>query len=78
MPEKLKSRILIVEDTGVVAKDIQHRLERLGCAVVGIAYSGDEAVEAAGRLSPDLIVMDMNLTRLRRGLYLTTRDSKNH
>ncbi len=61
MREKAKSKILIVEDEGVVAKDIQGRLERLGYAVVGIAYSGDEAVETAGRLSPDLVLMDIKL-----------------
>ena len=61
MREKATSRILIVEDEGVVTKDIQHRLERLGHAVVGIAYSGDKAVETAGRLSPDLVLMDIKL-----------------
>jgi len=61
MREKAKSKILIVEDEGVVAKDIQGRLERLGYAIVGIAYSGDKAVEAAGRLSPDLVLMDIKL-----------------
>ncbi len=61
MREKAKSKILIVEDEGVVAKDIQMRLERLGYAVVGIAYSGDDAVETAGRFSPDLVLMDIKL-----------------
>ncbi len=61
MREKAKSKILIVEDEGVVAKDIQMRLERLGYAIVGIAYSGDEAIEVAGQLSPHLVLMDVKL-----------------
>ncbi len=61
MSEQGSSRILIVEDEGIVALDIKRRLERLGYAVAGTASSGAEAVEVAGRLAPDIVLMDVKL-----------------
>ena len=54
-------RILIVEDEGIVAKDIEAKLTRLGYAVAGIARSGVEAVRLAEESDPDLVLMDINL-----------------
>lgn len=54
-------RILIVEDEAIIAADLQRRLNRLGCQVVGMAASGEEAVRLATALEPELILMDINL-----------------
>jgi CheY-like chemotaxis protein len=54
-------RILIVEDERVISTDIRRRLSRMGHAVVGIAASGEEAIEDAQRLQPDLVLMDVRL-----------------
>jgi PAS domain S-box-containing protein len=54
-------RILIVEDGVIMARDIEQRLRKLNYNVVGIAGSGDEAVRKAKDLSPDLVLMDVNL-----------------
>jgi PAS domain S-box-containing protein len=56
-----KRRILIVEDELIVAKDLQNTLEARGYEVVGKAASGPEALEKAGNLNPDLILMDIIL-----------------
>lgn len=61
MNELGRSKILIVEDEGIVAMDIERRLKRLGYAVTGIASSGIDAVEVTGRLTPDLVLMDVKL-----------------
>lgn len=61
MNELGRSKILIVEDEGIVAMDIERRLKRLGYAVTGIASSGIDAVEVASRLTPDLVLMDVKL-----------------
>ena len=54
-------QILIVEDEGLIADDIQRRLERMGYSVPAIANSGEEAIECA-RLTPfDLVLMDIRL-----------------
>jgi len=56
-----KANILIVEDESIVAKDIQHSLKKLGYNVVAICSSGEEAVNVAESLKPDLVLMDIML-----------------
>jgi len=55
------SRILIVEDEGIIAKDIQSTLNRSGYSVVGIASSGEEAIKKAMEIHPDIVLMDIVL-----------------
>jgi len=55
------SRILIVEDESIIAKDIQNTLNRSGYSVVGIASSGEEAIKKAMEIHPDLVLMDIVL-----------------
>ncbi|HHF58274.1 MAG TPA: response regulator, partial [candidate division WOR-3 bacterium] len=40
-----KAQILVVEDEGIIAQDIQNTLKKLGYAVPAIAYSGKEGIE---------------------------------
>jgi CheY-like chemotaxis protein len=55
------ARILIVEDEPIVAWDLERRLTRLGYVVLGIVSSGQDAIEQALALRPDLILMDIRL-----------------
>ena len=55
------SRILIVEDDRVVARDIQDHLTRIGHAVVGLAARGEDALPLAIQSQPDLVLMDIRL-----------------
>ena len=57
----MRSRLLIVEDEGIVALNIQTRLEGLGYNVVASVSSGEEAIQVAGETRPDLILMDIKL-----------------
>jgi diguanylate cyclase (GGDEF)-like protein/PAS domain S-box-containing protein len=54
-------RILIVEDERIIARDLQAQLLALGYAVVGIANTGEQAVQLASALHPDLVLMDIKL-----------------
>jgi len=54
-------KILIVEDEAVTARDIAGTLGQSGYEVAGIVDTGEEAVEKALSLSPDLILMDIKL-----------------
>ncbi|HOQ18385.1 MAG TPA: GAF domain-containing protein [Methanothermobacter thermautotrophicus] len=54
-------RILLVEDEAITAMDLQRKLEFWGYDVVGVAYSGETAVELAQKHHPDLILMDIVL-----------------
>jgi two-component system, cell cycle sensor histidine kinase and response regulator CckA len=60
-PSSNKVTVLIVEDEGIVALDIQDRLVRLGYGVCSRAVSGQEAIEQALAHRPDLILMDIRL-----------------
>lgn len=55
------SRVLVVEDEVLVARDIQARLTRMGYEVVGTVARGEDAVTTALEQLPDLILMDINL-----------------
>ncbi|MGZ4856738.1 MAG: methanogen output domain 1-containing protein [Methanobacteriaceae archaeon] len=56
-----KYRILVVEDEAIVAMGIKEKLEDLGHEVVDIVFNGEEAVEKAIKIEPDLILMDIIL-----------------
>ncbi len=57
----MPTRILVVEDEVLVARDIESRLKRMGYEVVGTAAKGVDAVNLGLGLLPDLILMDINL-----------------
>ncbi len=54
-------QILVVEDEAIVALDIQSKLEDLGYTVIALIRSGEEAVQTACEMRPDLILMDISL-----------------
>lgn len=56
-----RAKILIVEDESIIAEDIADSLESIGYTVVGIVASGEEAIVLAGKLQPDLVLMDIML-----------------
>jgi len=56
-----QKKILIVEDESIIAEDISDSLISLGYRISGMVYSGEEAIEAAAKFRPDLILMDVNL-----------------
>ena len=56
-----KPSVLVVEDEAIVATHIQTTLEDLGYSVPAIALSGQEGIEKAEELLPDLALMDIVL-----------------
>ena len=58
-------RVLVVDDNSVVRDALCHIIQRSrGLELVGEAADGVEAVQKAGALAPDVIVMDVNMPRL--------------
>ena len=55
------TRILVVEDESIVAKDIQNKLNALGYSVPAVVSSGEEAIEKATERDLDLVLMDIKL-----------------
>ncbi|MEW6755273.1 MAG: response regulator [Candidatus Latescibacterota bacterium] len=56
-----KAKILVVEDEGIVGLDIQSKLRRWGYEVPAPVGTGEEAVQRAAELRPDLVLMDIQL-----------------
>lgn len=53
--------ILVVEDEGITARDIQQSLKSLGYSVAAVASTGADAVARAEEVRPDLVLMDITL-----------------
>ena len=54
-------KILIVDDDATIQMELEEYLNQLGHTVVGIADTGEGAVEMTRETNPDLILMDINL-----------------
>ncbi|MCR4438177.1 MAG: response regulator [bacterium] len=55
------TRIMIVEDLNITALDLKNRLRKMGYEVAALAGSGEEAIQKAEQVRPDLILMDIRL-----------------
>jgi PAS domain S-box-containing protein len=67
------TKILIVEDEAITAMDIQKALENSGFEVVSIASMGNEAIQKAGELKPDLVLMDITLKGRMDGVVVAEK-----
>jgi DNA-binding LytR/AlgR family response regulator len=68
-----KISVLVVEDESIVSKDIQYSLKKLGYNVVGVAATGEKAIELCGEKLPDIILMDIMLKGDINGIEASTR-----
>ena len=68
-----KISVLVVEDESIVSKDIQYSLKKLGYNVVGVAATGQKAIDLCGEKLPDIILMDIMLKGDINGIEASTR-----
>ena len=54
-------RVVVADDHTLLRQSVVQFLERNGAEVVGQAATGDAAVLLAGKLSPDVVVMDVRM-----------------
>lgn len=60
-----KIKILVVDDSIFMRKALESMLSgESDMEVVGLAHNGEEAVELAGKLKPDIITMDIEMPRM--------------
>ncbi len=57
-------RVLVAEDEALIRLDLVEMLTEEGYAVVGEAADGQQAVEQAERLCPDLVIMDVKMPKM--------------
>ena len=65
-----KTRILVVEDESIVAKDIQRTLEKLGYEVPSTASSAESAFQKLEEVEPDLVFLDIKLKGEQDGVHI--------
>lgn len=70
---KAKTKILIVEDESIIAKDIQSSLKYFGYTVSSIVSSAEEAIKEVEENKPDLVLMDIKLRGDMDGVEATER-----
>ena len=75
MPAK---SIIIVEDEGIVAADLEDRLQRWGHMVVAKVASGQRALDEVARLKPDLVLMDIIIEGVMDGVQTAEQIMAQH
>lgn len=70
-------RVLLADDHALVRDGVASLLSAWGHEVVGQASTGDEAVDLADRLDPDVILMDVRMPG-SSGLDATRRIARRH
>ncbi len=68
-----KTKVLIVEDESIVAKDIQNVLQKNNYEVVGIANNSDTAFNYISQNIPDVILMDIMIKGNIDGITLSEK-----
>jgi CheY-like chemotaxis protein len=62
------SKILVVDDEAIIVMQLEKRLSVMGYTVAGMAASGEDAVDMARRLQPDLVLMDIVMPGQMNGI----------
>jgi CheY-like chemotaxis protein/DNA-binding PadR family transcriptional regulator len=62
------SKILVVDDEAIIVMQLERRLSAMGYCVAGMAASGDDAVDKARSLHPDLVLMDIVMPGTMNGI----------
>lgn len=54
-------QILIADDEALIARDLKRFIESIGYHVPATAFSGQEIVDKALKVHPDLVILDIDL-----------------
>lgn len=71
-------RVLVVEDEALVGEEIRERLSHHGADVVDVVDTGTGAIDAAARLRPDIVLMDIRLKGEMSGIEASERIRRAH
>lgn len=63
-------KVLLVEDEGIIAADMENMLEAMGYELMETAMDFEEAIERLEEETPDLILLDVNLGGRKDGIDL--------
>jgi PAS domain S-box-containing protein/putative nucleotidyltransferase with HDIG domain len=65
---KKRTKVLVVEDEVIVARDVLNMLQSLGYESISVTSTSEEAVEAAKKESPHIVLMDIMLEGKMNGV----------
>lgn len=61
-------KVLLIEDDWIIAKEISYSLQDLGLDVVGAFDTGEEGLKKVQELSPDIVLLDIDLSSEMSGI----------
>src|SRR5688500_8074049 len=65
MCERIRTRVMVVDDHRIVREGLSVLLRtQPDMEIVGEAADGEQAIEEARRLHPDVVIMDINMPRI--------------
>jgi response regulator NasT len=64
VPPSPRPRLVVAEDQVLIRLDLERLLEKAGFDVCGSARDGQQAVELALELRPDVVVLDVKMPRI--------------
>ncbi len=74
-----KTKVFILEDENIVAKDIELSLKKLGYDVAGVASSGEKLKELLNQgVKPDIFLMDIMIKGEMTGIEVAKYVKENH
>lgn len=73
-----RSRVLVVEDQPLAAKDVEATLSVMDYDVIDIARKGEDAIETAAQQDPDVVLMDIELAGDMDGIEAAQRIQDDH
>jgi response regulator NasT len=76
-PSGAPRRVVVAEDEALIRMDVAETLREAGYEVVGEAANGEEAVELATTLRPDVVVMDVKMP-IMDGITAAEKIGKDH
>ena len=62
------ARVLVVDDEAIITMQLEEHISSLGHKVVGMASSGEEAIEKARAAKPDIVLMDIVMPGKTNGI----------
>lgn len=69
----MNEKVMVVEDESIVAMELSSYIQDLGYEVVGRASNADDAYTMAMEMSPQVILMDVNLKGEEDGISVSNR-----
>ncbi|MFC1798450.1 response regulator transcription factor, partial [Thermodesulfobacteriota bacterium] len=61
MSQKRKPKVLIADDEAHIRMLIEQIMKSMGTEIVGMAKNGQEAIDLFRKMTPDLLLMDVNM-----------------